>query len=138
MNSEEKNVIMVNDVEITVTNEDIDDIMCTALEGGIDYWCDRVKVLFNDSVKKSELEYASDAISKGLELEIFHEGIESDDPEHMSSVLSKDKFLLGLKLFITKYNVNIIDDKVIDSCMVDAGIADAIIQMAVFNDIIFG
>ena len=30
---------------VIVTEEDIDDIMCSALEGGITYWCNAAKVL---------------------------------------------------------------------------------------------
>lgn len=32
-------------LEIVLTQEDIDDIMCGALEGGINYWCDEAKVM---------------------------------------------------------------------------------------------
>ena len=29
---------------VVVTEEDVDDIMCSALEGGITYWCDSARV----------------------------------------------------------------------------------------------
>lgn len=29
---------------VIVTEEDVDDIMCSALEGGITYWCDSARV----------------------------------------------------------------------------------------------
>lgn len=45
-------------LQIVVTGEDIDDIMASALEGGITYWCDRAKVDGN-----SLGEYASEQIS---------------------------------------------------------------------------
>jgi len=32
------------ELEINVTQEDIDDIVTTALEGGINYWCGKVEV----------------------------------------------------------------------------------------------
>lgn len=32
-------------VELILTDGDIDDIMCCALEGGITYWCDCAKVV---------------------------------------------------------------------------------------------
>ena len=31
--------------EVKVTAEDIDDIMCSALEGGINYWCCKAEVV---------------------------------------------------------------------------------------------
>lgn len=36
----EKQVTVSVTLEIVLTQEDIDDIMCGALEGGITYWCD--------------------------------------------------------------------------------------------------
>lgn len=35
----EKQVTVSVTMEIVLTQEDIDDIMCGALEGGINYWC---------------------------------------------------------------------------------------------------
>ena len=32
---------------VNVSEQDIDDILCTAFEGGITYWCDRVRVVGN-------------------------------------------------------------------------------------------
>ena len=44
-------------LDVRVSNEDIDDIMVSALEGGINYWCRKAEV-------KGEYlgEYASDQI----------------------------------------------------------------------------
>ena len=49
-------------LDVRVSNEDIDDIMVSALEGGINYWCRKAEV-------KGEYlrEYASDQISSGGE-----------------------------------------------------------------------
>lgn len=41
----EKQVTVSVTLEIVLTQEDIDDIMCGALEGGITYWCDEAKVV---------------------------------------------------------------------------------------------
>lgn len=32
---------------VNVSEQDIDDILCTAFEGGITYWCDSVRVVGN-------------------------------------------------------------------------------------------
>ena len=45
---------------VNVSEQDIDDILCTAFEGGITYWCDSVRVVGNYLGK-----YASDQISRG-------------------------------------------------------------------------
>ena len=46
-------------LQIVVTQEDIDDIMVSALEGGINYWCDKAKV---DGHSLGE--YATDKIGR--------------------------------------------------------------------------
>ena len=33
------------EMEIVVSQEDIDDIMCGALEGGINYWCRKAEIV---------------------------------------------------------------------------------------------
>lgn len=50
----------------TVTPQDIDDIMVTALEGGINYWCRKAKV-----VGEYLGECASDQISRGGSLILY-------------------------------------------------------------------
>ena len=40
---EAKVVLRVN-FNVVVSGEDIDDIMCSALEGGINYWCGKAEV----------------------------------------------------------------------------------------------
>ena len=54
---------------IIITKDDIDDIMSTALEGGITYWCDRCSVVGNISVntqanKSLEVEHLGFVIAK--------------------------------------------------------------------------
>lgn len=85
-------------LDVRVRNEDIDDIMVSALEGGINYWCRKAEV------KGDYLgEYASDQISRGGEL------ILNDAGENKSYILSKKKFMEGLKKYITAGNTGCID-----------------------------
>lgn len=51
---------------VNVSKRDIDDILCTAFEGGITHWCDSVRVASNYLG-----EYVSDQIGRGGKLE-FH------------------------------------------------------------------
>lgn len=53
-------------LDITVTAQDIDDILCTALEGGVCHWSNRVTV-----VGEPRGEYASDQVSRGGSLDFF-------------------------------------------------------------------
>lgn len=125
-------------LDVRVRNEDIDDIMVSALEGGINYWCRKAEV------KGDYLgEYASDQISRGGEL-ILH-----DAEENKSYTLSKEKFVEGLKKYIAAGNTGCIDQETnsigvytgklnIDPGNIDAGAADCIIQYALFDDVIYG
>ena len=52
-------VVLKLELEVVVTQEDIDDIMAGALEGGINYWCGEAEVVGNYLG-----EYASEQISR--------------------------------------------------------------------------
>lgn len=116
--------------EIKVTQEDIDDIMCSALEGGISYWCSCAEVV-GDYLG----EYASEQISRGGML-LLHDA--EDDEEYD---LTLNDLLNGIKQayegnYFAEYEW--CDGKTIDTCQVDAEVADVIVQLALFNDVIFG
>jgi len=127
-----KHTVLKVELEVVVTDKDIDDIVCTALEGGITYWCDETKVI-GDYLG----EHASDQISRGGKLKLYdYEG----EAEH---ILTKEKFFDGVKRYCktpTACNVlEQIDGQLrIDTCQVDANVADAIIQYALFEDVIYG
>ena len=118
---------------ISVTAEDIDDIMCTALESGITYWCNKAEVV-GDYLGK----YAHEQIARNGVLKLYD--AESDE----IYTLTRDKLLNGIKLAIEANCLDVraeygwhIDTK-IDTCCIDAEIADVIVQMALFDDVIFG
>lgn len=125
--------------EFECTDEDIDDIMCTALEGGINYWCDNAKV------SGAYLgEYANEQISRGGMIRLH------DSEEDKYYELTKDKFIEGLKQFMLEHNFrkdkfnghfgSVFVDKNgrIDASMIDADDADYIIQCAVFGEVVYG
>lgn len=128
-----KNKEIVNiELKVVVNDEDIDDIMAGALEGGINYWCDEAKVVGNYLG-----EYASEQISRGGQLKLH------DFEEEEDYILDKEKFLKGLKMYLEKphpYDIlEEIDNKlIIDTCNADATVCDMIIQYALFDDVIYG
>lgn len=69
--------------EINVTQEDVDDIVATALEGGINYWCRKAEVV-GDYLG----EYASEQISRGGTLKLY------DSEEDEVYELTRDKRLM--------------------------------------------
>jgi hypothetical protein len=117
--------------EITVTEEDIDDIMCTALEGGINHWavsatCERT----------DHIDYTHEALSQGspITIKVFDEQRE----EH---VLTKEKFMKGLQKAADEgrlYWQDPGDGLELDVGAIDAEIADVIVQYAIFGDIVYG
>lgn len=79
-------VVLKLELEMVATQEDIDDIMAGALEGGINYWCGEAEVVGNYLG-----EYASEQISRGGQL-ILH-----DIEENETYTLDREKFVKGLK-----------------------------------------
>lgn len=115
---------------INVTQEDIDDIMCSAFEGGISSWCSCAEVV-GDYLG----EYASEQISRGGML-ILHDAEDNEEYD-----LDLNQLLNGIKQayegnYFSEYEW--CDGKTIDTCQVDAEVADAIIQLALFDEIVYG
>lgn len=130
---EEKFEIVKAELEIALSTEDIDDIMCGALEGGINYWCCRAEVVEDKYLG----EYANEQISRGGSLNLYDS---EGDAVHL---LTKEKFLEGIELWAKNpVGCNCLeqtDGKLrIDTCNADAIVCDAIIQYAIFGDVIYG
>lgn len=114
-------------IEVNLTQQDIDDIMVAALDGGINYWCRKAEV-----AGKYLGEYASDQISRGGVL-ILHDAESSDKWE-----LTLEKFLNGVKLYFEQGCHVQVEDNCIDTCDIDADAADCIVQFALFGEVVFG
>lgn len=117
-------------MEIKVTQQDIDDIMCAAFEGGITYWCCKAEVV-GDYLG----EYASDQISRGGKVRLY------DSVEDEVYELTLDDLLRGITKAIEEnwyedYGWH--DGNSIDTCNVDAEVADTIIQLALFGEVVYG
>lgn len=123
----EKKYTVRPEIEVNLSQQDIDDIMAVAMEGGICYWCRKAEV-----VGEYLGEYASDQISRGGAL-ILHDAESAQTWE-----LTLEKFLNGVKLYFEQgCHVNV-EDNAIDTCDIDANDADCIIQFAVFGEVVFG
>lgn len=122
-------------ITVYLTQQDIDDIMVSAFEGGINYWCRRV-VVQGDYLG----EYASEQISRGGKLAIWLDEPFEDDKT--CYVLDRDKFLAGFKLWIESdgdsYDTIDDSDGSVDCGQIDAICADEIIQYALFGEVVFG
>ena len=117
-------------INFKLTEEDIDDIMDTAFEGGINYWCCAAEVV-GDYLG----EYANEQISRGGKLRLYD--AESDDVWE----LDIEKFMQGFRLWIEngydQYGA-VKANGFVDVCEIDAEMADMIIQYALFGEVVFG
>ena len=112
-----------------ISDEDIDDIMSAAMDGGITYWCGRAEV-----VGEYLGEYASEQISRGGTLKLY----DIEDPKTVYE-LTLDKFLNGLRLWLENERAFALTEAGrLDVGQIDAAAADTIIQYALFCDIVYG
>lgn len=120
-------------LNVFVTDEDIDDIMVSALEGGINHWCAEAKV-------QGEYlgEFASDQISRGGTLLLY------DAKGRKYEELTKEKFLVGLKCYLkhplyedTIYPGTHEERLLVDCTLIDAPASDMIIQYALFGEVVY-
>lgn len=127
MNAKNETFSIRVEVEVSLTQQDIDDIMVTALEGGICYWCRKAEV-----VGEYLGEYASDQISRGGSL-VLHDAESTQTWE-----LNREKFLKGVKLYF-EHGCNMqVEGGCIDTGDIDASDADCIVQFAIFGEVVYG
>lgn len=112
---------------VQLTEEDVDDIMCAALEGGITGWCGEAEV-----VGEYLHEWAHEQISAGGTL-LIHEAEGNGVWE-----LTLEKFLEGFQLWLKAGGCEHIKDNRIDTGDLDGYEVDYIVQYALFGDVIYG
>jgi hypothetical protein len=125
------------EVEVTLSQEDIDDIMCGALEGGITYWCCQAEV-----VGPYLGQYAHEQIARDGKL-LLHLIEPFDDADTKVYELDLEKFKNGVSAWVEEpIGCNCLeqtDGKFrFDTGNADAIVCDAIIQYALFGGIVFG
>lgn len=115
--------------DVVLTSENTDDIVCTALEGGINYWCFRCEV-----IGEYLGEWAHEQIARGGALRLY------DSEEDKTYILTLEKFLSGFKMWL-EYGDDLygaVSKVGVDTTEIDACMADLIIQYALFGDVVFG
>ncbi len=111
----------------TVTQRMVDDIMCAAFEGGVNYWCSHYNPVIKDT-PGGDYHYLHEALTRGWDLNL-HDG--EDDEWHL---LTLDKFISGLIKWcqlVGKTPERFHDDH-------DADDADNVIQYAIFGKGVYG
>lgn len=138
-----------SNTKVVITKQDIDDIMASAMEGGITYWCADAVTLNKEGNLEFLGEYPSEQISRGGVLKLF----DFDDESYM---LTAYKLLNGIRLWLKsvggdtstylaeldeehqslvnlKGNVKMLDI----GYSIDAIVCDSIIQFALFGELVF-
>lgn len=121
------------DVEVKysvhLTQQDVDDIIGCALEGGINYWCFKAEIADEEYLG----EYTSEQVSRGGSVKLYD--IESGEKYW----LDLEKFLNGFKLWVENGDdrYHAVKDGAVDCCKIDGETADMIIQYALFGEIVY-
>ena len=128
---DEKVFTVKAEINVKLTQQDIDDIMVAALEGGINYWAGEAEVI----EEKRVADWGHEQIARGGVL-VIHD---IEDPDEKWE-LTLEKFLNGFKLWVEdggdQYGA--VQGSEVDCCNIDAGCADAIIQYALFGEVMYG
>ena len=132
--TDEKKFEVHAEIMVRLTQQDVDDIMVSALEGGICYWSDCVEV-----VDRYLSEYASGQISRGGKLKI-HVDEPFDEANTEWYELDMEKFAQGFRLWLEnggdRYGA--VSNGEVDTCEIDGEMADLIIQYALFGEVVYG
>lgn len=121
---------------IAITEEDIGDIICTALSGGINYWAclDNTKEEFDN--KPSDVgvdEWTTKILLDGGTVTF----VDYDYEYYEEYQLTLEGLLYGIKLYVERgYDrLACFTGEEVDLCNFDAECADVVIQLAIFNDV---
>lgn len=109
------------------SSEDIDNLLCTAFEGGINYWCGKVTMKPANPTIDGNC-FASNYISRGGTLILC----DAESPDKWE--LDLEKMMKGIQMHCEQMKINPAD--LLDNH--DAEDADCIVQYALFNEIVFG
>ena len=124
------NIEMKIPIVMGVQQSDLDNILATCFEGGSNYWINKVQVVDEDY---KGCKYASDVVSQGGKLEVF-----CDDSS--PKTLTKNKLMKGIQKWYEKYHYPRHKEIQDEFHMFDwdAGDSDIILQLAIFNEVIYG
>jgi hypothetical protein len=140
---------MTNIVSMPITHQveldDVffEDIICTMLEGGSNYWIGHIMINHPGGLKPKDIPpsmWAANALNNGGTV-IFYIPNEEDESDKITLV--KNMLVEGLTKWAENYqnHVSIVTERgkcTIDAGDIDADQADIILQYALFNDVIFG
>ena len=131
-------------MNLDVSDDDLDNILVTAFEGGSNYWIDKIEVK-----DYKGCEWASHVVSKGGSVWVCLDnnpvGAEIKGKEYYKWVINRKKLLRAISRWFTEYYYhrqivkhNLEMPSSFSDIDFDAGDTDIIIQLAIFNEVIYG
>jgi hypothetical protein len=108
-------------VTLEVEDSFVEDVLTTAFEGGINYWCSNVTVVEEEH---KNVKYFSQVISKGGTLRL------KDLEDGKEYILTEERFFNGLRKYVKAGGT-------LDLCQLDADDADKIVQYAIFDELVY-
>lgn len=136
----ERDNAIVGHIDIAInwefSREDIDDLLATAFEGGINYWCIRVEPVTYPEFPEGA-KWASACPSRGTNIRLLVDDTDEDDNQVVVTIGLKE-ILNGIKQYCEEKHLNpytLFDPFRGDY---DANDADQIVQYACFQKVVFG
>ena len=116
-----------------ISQQEVDDLLCAAFEGGITYWCSRAETV-GDWPEGAE--YLSDTLSRGATILLTdaESAFDSEDEQPEVRTLTLSNFKRAVVIVAEKYGQTVADF-VEDH---DADSADCVVQVAVFGEVVYG
>ena len=139
MNEKKRQVGEIHaELVVCLTAEDVEDIVVTALEGGIGYWAclDNTSDLFEDAPEDEPVSItAANILLNGGSLCFYDQ-----EDDFRTIEMNLDDLEQGIRQWIESgYDqYGVINGGKIDCCQIDALVADAIFQFALLGEIVYG
>lgn len=136
--------IIAATISVRVDYETLEDIVVTALEGGIGWWAclDNTGAEWDDEPEDmATSEYAALLIANGKKLEFSDATGDwgADDEPKCPWGVDADTITQGIMLYLeSKGGTNILTDGELNSSKIDADVASDIFQFGIFGECVFG
>ena len=119
--------------DLMVTADDIEGLLATCFEGGSTDWTYRVEQVPTEGIP--DVPHHSAYVAQGGTVELYHAAYD-EDPAHRKVLLTREKMLEGIKRYFAQYGYDALRDPEVGTA--DAIEADMMLQLAVFDEVIFG